>query len=67
MVLIAYRASAYEESAKTVDFSRASIDERWAAGIRDMDAALDRLESGVATRAADGYTFYDARHGRAQA
>ena len=40
MVLIAYRAPAYEMSAKMVDFSRALIDERWAVGLRDMNAAL---------------------------
>ncbi len=65
MVLVAYRAPAHEMSAKTVDFSRASIDERWACGLHDMSAALDRLEAGSATLSADGYTFYDGRSGRA--
>ncbi len=65
MVLVAYRAPAHEMSAKTVDFSRASIDERWACGLRDMSAALDRLEAGTASFAADGYSFYDGRCGRA--
>jgi NTE family protein len=64
MVLVAYRAPAHEMSAKTVDFSRRSIDERWAAGLTHMNAALDRLESGTATFAADGFTFYDGRCGR---
>ncbi|HEV7802377.1 MAG TPA: patatin-like phospholipase family protein [Burkholderiales bacterium] len=67
VVLVAYRAPAHELSAKTVDFSRASIDERWAVGLQDMNAALDKLESGSATSAVDGYTFYDARSGRTQA
>ena len=67
VVLVAYRAPAHELSAKTVDFSRASIDERWAVGLRDMNAALDKLESGSATEAAEGYTFYDGRSGRTQA
>jgi NTE family protein len=66
VVLVAYRAPAHELSAKTVDFSRASIDERWAIGLQDMNAALDTLESGSATSAADGFTFYDARSGRTQ-
>jgi NTE family protein len=65
-VLIAYRAAAHELSAKTVDFSRASIDERWAVGLRDMNAALDKLESGSATAAADGFTFFDGRVARAE-
>jgi NTE family protein len=62
-VLIAYRARAHEVAGKTVDFSRASIEERWAAGLADMNSALDRLQSGSATAAADGYTFYDCRKG----
>lgn len=66
-VLVAYRAPAHELAAKTVDFSRASIDERWAVGLRDMNAALDKLEAGIATAAGDGYTFYDGRSGRTQA
>ena len=61
VVLIAYRARAEEISAKTVDFSRASIEERWAAGRSDMDAALDRLESGNASVSEHGYSFYDCR------
>jgi NTE family protein len=64
LVLVAYRAPAHEMSAKTVDFSRASIEERWSTGLRDMNTALDQLESGSATLAADGYTFYDARGAR---
>ena len=64
VVLVAYRAPAHEVSAKTVDFSRASIDERWAVGLRDMRHALDRLESGKATESAHGFTFYDCRTGR---
>jgi NTE family protein len=63
-VLIAYRAHTHEVAGKTVDFSRASLDERWSAGLQDMHAALDKLESGTATTAGDGYTFYDCRTGR---
>ena len=63
-VLIAYRATPHEVAGKTVDFSRVSIDERWSAGLRDMNSALEKLESGNATIAADGYTFYDCRTGR---
>jgi NTE family protein len=63
-VLIAYRARTHEVAGKTVDFSRASIDERWKAGLQDMNAALDKLESGDASSARDGYTFYDCRTGR---
>jgi NTE family protein len=61
VVLVAYRALAHEMSAKTVDFSRASIDERWAAGIADMDGALNMLEARTATFADHGYVFYDGR------
>jgi NTE family protein len=64
VVLIAYRPTAHEVAAKTVDFSRASIDERWGAGLLDMNAALDKLEAGSATESANGYTFYDGRTNR---
>ena len=63
-VLIAYRARTHEVAGKTVDFSRASIDERWSVGLQDMNFALDKLEAGDATTAGDGYTFYDCRTGR---
>jgi NTE family protein len=61
VVLIAYTAQRHEVSAKTLEFSRASVEERWAIGRRDMNAALDRLESGAATTSEHGCHFYDAR------
>ena len=61
IVLLAYRARAHELSAKTLEFSRASIEERWALGLEDMNAALDKLEKGDATVSDHGYSFYDAR------
>ena len=61
IVLLAYRARAHELSAKTLEFSRASIKERWALGLEDMNAALDKLEKGDATVSERGYSFYDAR------
>jgi NTE family protein len=61
LVLLAYRARAHELSAKTVEFSRASIEERWVAGCDDVNAALDKLEAGDATSAELGYAFYDGR------
>jgi NTE family protein len=64
VVLIAYRPTSHEVAAKTIDFSRASIDERWSAGLHDMNAALDKLAAGNATERAIGYTFYDARTDR---
>lgn len=64
VVLIAYRAQAHERSAKTLEFSKASIEERCAIGVEDMNAALDKLEAGDATRAGHGYIFYDARRAR---
>ena len=67
MVLVAYRAPAHEMSAQTVDFSRVSSEERWAAALRDMHAAIDSLEGGTPTLSDDGYTFYDARRVSTQA
>lgn len=61
VVLIAYRPQPHELSAKTLEFSRASIDERWERGIEDMSVALDQFERGDATETAHGFTFYDAR------
>jgi NTE family protein len=61
LVLTAYCARAHELATKTVEFSRASIDERWAAGLHDMNAALDKLEAGETTEREHGFTFYDAR------
>jgi NTE family protein len=65
LVLLAYRARAHELSAKMLEFSRASIDERWAIGGEDMQAALVKLEAGKATERAPGYTFYDGRRAHA--
>ena len=61
IVLLAYHAREHEVSTKTLEFSRASIDERWAVGVADLNGALDKLEAGNVTTAADGYTFCDAR------
>lgn len=62
VVLVAYRPPAHEVSAKTLEYSRASIEERWAHGADDMSTALDRLERGDPTEAGHGFTLYDARH-----
>jgi hypothetical protein len=35
------------------------IEERWAAGRRDREAAIDKLEAGGATRGDHGYMFCD--------
>lgn len=61
VVLVAYRAPPHELSAKTVDFSRASLDERWATGARDMNDALDLLETNTPTTSGHGFNYYDGR------
>ncbi len=61
VVLLAYQPPAHELGAKMLEFSRASIDERWATGMKDMRAAVDMVEGGRATTQDHGYTFYDAR------
>jgi NTE family protein len=61
LVLIAYRARQPELSAKTLEFSRASVRDRWDAGRADMQRAIDKLEKADATSDRHGFTFYDAR------
>ena len=60
IVRVAYRASVHELAAKTLDFSLASIEERWTAGRNDMERALDSLDAGKSTSRGDGYALYDA-------
>ena len=61
LVLIGYRAPAHESSLKTMDYSRASMTERWTAGREDMSAALDRLEAAGAPDGDCGFRFLDGR------
>ncbi|NML18300.1 patatin-like phospholipase family protein [Azohydromonas caseinilytica] len=61
VVLLAYRPPAHEVSAKSLEFSSASIEERWNAGRDDMRAALAALEAGRATTRDPGFSFYDSR------
>ena len=63
LVLLAYRPPPHETGAKAIEFSRASIGERWEAGREDMTAALDALRTGRATRRKPGYAFFDCRRG----
>ena len=65
LVHLAYAPRRHELSAKTLEFSRASLDERWAAGREDMQAALGKLERGDATSRNLGYIFYDGRRASA--
>ena len=61
LALLAYRAPEHETGAKAVEFSRASIDERWAAGHDDMAAAVDAVQHDRATARDAGFRFFDAR------
>ena len=63
VVLLSYRPPPHETGAKAIEFSRASIGERWEAGRDDMTAALGALRAGRATRREPGYTFFDCRRG----
>ena len=58
IVFVAYRAAAHELAAKTLEYSRTSIEERWAAGRDDMHAAIDRLEAGQSARSGPGFALY---------
>ena len=58
IVFVAYRAAAHELAAKTLEYSRTSIEVRWAAGRDDMHVAIDRLEAGHSTRGGPGFALY---------
>lgn len=64
VALIAYHPPAHELGAKMVEFSRASIEERWNTGMHDMRAAVTAVESARPTEQDHGFTFYDARQAR---
>jgi NTE family protein len=66
VVLLAYRPPAHEVSAKTLEFSAASVAERWEAGKADMQRAIAALEAGQATTRDPGFAFYDARRTQAR-
>jgi NTE family protein len=60
IVRIAYRALMHELGGKMLDFSKASIEERWIAGRDDMQRALDALDVRASTSRGDGYALYDS-------
>jgi NTE family protein len=66
VVLIAYRARQPELATKTMEFSRASVRDRWQAGRVDMERAINKLEAPDATIRRGGFTFYDARRAAAE-
>lgn len=61
VVLVAYRPFAHELGGKTLEFSGASIAERWASGRDDMDAAVALLRAERPSRRDPGFAFYDGR------
>ena len=58
MVIAAYRAPPHELGAKTLEYSAASLGERWEAGRRDMAAGLDALSGGRPDIDDLGFTLY---------
>lgn len=60
VVFVAYRAPKHELAAKMLDFSRASIDDRWKTGHADMQRALQKLDAGECSRCRDALALYDA-------
>jgi NTE family protein len=61
VALIAYQPPANELGAKALEYSRASITQRWDCGRRDMTAVIECVRSGRATSRDPGFTFYDGR------
>ncbi|MGJ7510746.1 DUF3734 domain-containing protein [Variovorax sp. GT1P44] len=54
-----YRDKPYERESKDYEFSRATVDEHWQAGARDMQATLDHPESLRSDAQNNGVTTYD--------
>lgn len=63
VALLAYQPPAHETGAKAIDFSRASIRDRWQAGRADMATTLVALRAGDATQREPGFVFHDCRRG----
>ena len=61
IVFMAYHAAPHEVAAKTLEFSRASVDERWRAGMADMERAVTRLQSSDYDASSAACMFYDTR------
>jgi len=61
LVLATYRALPHEVSAKGMDFSAASLGERWAAGRADMGSAIQAHAEGAADVRDLGFALYRPR------
>jgi NTE family protein len=59
IVHLIYRNKPYEADSKDYEFSRASVDEHWDAGERDMRNTLDHPEALVGAAQANGVTTFD--------
>lgn len=66
LVLSTYRPPAHEIGAKTLDFSAASLAERWAAGQRDMASAMAAHAAGQTDVDDLGFKLYRERATEAQ-
>jgi NTE family protein len=58
IVIAAYRALPHELAAKALEYSAASLGERWDAGRRDMEAGLDALSGGRPDIGDLGFSLY---------
>lgn len=67
VVMTTYRPPAHEIGAKTLDFSAASLADRWSAGQRDMAAALAAQAAGQADIDDLGFSLYTGRETEAVA
>jgi len=59
IVHLIYRDKPYELDSKDYEFSRASVDEHWEAGLRDIRNTLDHPEALVSASLANGVTTFD--------
>lgn len=59
IVHLIYRDKPYELDSKDYEFSRASVDEHWEAGLRDIRNTLEHPEAMISASGANGVTTFD--------
>ena len=64
IVHLIYRQDQYELESKDYDFSRATMQKHWQAGLKDMQNTIDHPQWLTMANANDGVTVYDLTGGK---